>query len=69
MNVEDNTAGGDAPNMAKRGDDHEVMDRLTKPESTNPANKYKNLLLNIGLFALNTVATKLIAFLLVPFPE
>ncbi len=55
--------------MAKHGDDHEVMDRLTKPESTNPVNKYKNLLLNIGLFALNTVATKLISFLLVPFPE
>lgn len=30
-------------------------------------NKYKNLLLNIGLFALNMVANKLIVFLLVPF--
>lgn len=28
--------------------------------------KYKNLLLNIGLFTLNTVSTKLITFLLVP---
>ncbi|RYQ54709.1 lipopolysaccharide biosynthesis protein [Bifidobacterium pseudolongum] len=28
--------------------------------------KYKNLLVNIGLFGLNTVATKLITFLLVP---
>lgn len=28
--------------------------------------KYKNLLVNIGLFALNTVSTKLITFLLVP---
>lgn len=29
-------------------------------------NKYKTLLVNLGLFALNTVATKLISFLLVP---
>ncbi len=29
-------------------------------------NKYKTLLLNIGLFGINTVATKLITFLLVP---
>lgn len=28
--------------------------------------KYKNLLVNIGLFTLNTVSTKLITFLLVP---
>lgn len=27
-------------------------------------NKYKTLLLNIGLFGINTVATKLITFLL-----
>lgn len=59
-------AKSDVPDMAGRKDGHEVMERLTKPESTNPANKYKNLLLNIGLFALNTVATKLISFLLVP---
>lgn len=62
----DTAVKGDVPDMAGRKDGHEVMERLTKPESTNPANKYKNLLLNIGLFALNTVATKLIAFLLVP---
>lgn len=62
----DTAVKGGAPDMTERKDGHEVMDRLTKPESTNPANKYKNLLLNIGLFALNTVATKLIAFLLVP---
>ncbi|WP_055426841.1 lipopolysaccharide biosynthesis protein [Bifidobacterium aesculapii] len=30
-------------------------------------NKYKNLLLNIGLFALNMFANKLVVFLLVPF--
>ena len=29
-------------------------------------NKYRTLLLNIGLFGINTVATKLITFLLVP---
>ena len=32
----------------------------------NTLNKYKNLLINIGLFTLNTVSTKLITFLLVP---
>lgn len=32
----------------------------------NILNKYKNLLINIGLFTLNTVSTKLITFLLVP---
>ena len=32
----------------------------------NILNKYKNLLINIGLFTLNTISTKLITFLLVP---